>query len=90
MVPLGDDGDADDGPHLTRRDQLADTLEDMLDFESPSLNTTVGTATIADAVRAAAAFAAASSGARCRRSDARRSCEGHVRGGVRPDARALA
>ena len=45
MVPFGQDGDADDRPHLTRRDQFADTLEDMFDFEnSPSLNTTVGTA----------------------------------------------
>jgi phospholipase C len=32
--------DDDDHPHLTRRDQFADTLEDMFDFEnSPSLNT---------------------------------------------------
>jgi phospholipase C len=45
MVPFGQDGDADDRPHLTRRDQFADTLEDMFDFaNSPSLNTPVGTA----------------------------------------------
>jgi len=45
MVPFGHDGDADDRPHLTRRDQFADTLEDMFDFaNSPSLNTQVGTA----------------------------------------------
>jgi phospholipase C len=43
MVPFN--GDGDDRPHLTRRDQFANTLEDMFDFEnSPSLNTTVGTA----------------------------------------------
>jgi phospholipase C len=43
MVPFKRDGD--DHPHLTRRDQFADTLEDMFDFEnSPSRNTTVGTA----------------------------------------------
>jgi len=43
MVPFN--GDGDDRPHLTRRDQFADTLEDMFDFEnSPSLNTTIGTA----------------------------------------------
>jgi len=37
--------DDDDHPHLTRRDQFADTLQDMFDFEnSPSLNTTIGTA----------------------------------------------
>src|SRR5215469_2017817 len=39
MVPFN--GDGDDHPHLTRRDQSADTLEDMFDFENaPSLNTT--------------------------------------------------
>jgi phospholipase C len=43
LVPLH--GGADDRPHLTRRDQFANTLEDMFDFEnSPSLNTKVGTA----------------------------------------------
>ena len=43
MVPFNRDGD--DHPHLTHRDQFADTLEDMFDFEnSPSRNTTVGTA----------------------------------------------
>ena len=43
MVPFN--GDGDDHPHLTRRDQFADTLEDMFDFEnSPSLNTTIGSA----------------------------------------------
>src|SRR5262249_17191666 len=43
MVPFNSRGD--DHPHLTRRDQFADTLEDMFDFEnSPSLNTTIGTA----------------------------------------------
>ena len=43
MVPFN--SRSDDHPHLTRRDQFADTLEDMFDFEnSPSLNTTVGTA----------------------------------------------
>jgi len=43
MVPF--DGDGDNHPHLTRRDQFADTLEDMFDFEnSPSLNTTIGAA----------------------------------------------
>ena len=32
-------------PHLTARDKHADTLEDMFDFvNSPSLNTTIGTA----------------------------------------------
>jgi phospholipase C len=37
--------DRRDHPHLTRRDQFADTLEDMFDFEnSPSLNTPVSTA----------------------------------------------
>jgi phospholipase C len=34
-----------DHPHLTRRDQFADTLEDMFDFENaPSLNTSVSKA----------------------------------------------
>jgi phospholipase C len=43
MVPF--DGDGDNHPHLTRRDQFADRLEDMFDFEnSPSLNTTIGMA----------------------------------------------
>ena len=43
LVPFN--GQGDDRPHLTRRDQFADTLEDMFDFEnSPSLNTTIGTA----------------------------------------------
>jgi phospholipase C len=43
MAPLGKGGN--DHPHLTRRDQFADTLEDMFDFEnSPSLNTSVTTA----------------------------------------------
>jgi phospholipase C len=43
LVPFN--GDADGRPHLTRRDQFADTLEDMFDFEnSPSLNTNVITA----------------------------------------------
>jgi phospholipase C len=37
--------DRHDHPHLTRRDQFADTLEDMFDFEnSPSLNIPVSTA----------------------------------------------
>ena len=42
-----DDGrDSEDArPHLTLRDQHANTLEDMFDFdESPSLNTQIGTA----------------------------------------------
>lgn len=40
--PSGANGDR---PHLTRRDQFADTLEDMFDFEtSPSLNTKIGAA----------------------------------------------
>jgi phospholipase C len=43
LVPFN--RDADDHPHLTRRDQFADALEDMFDFENaPSLNATVGTA----------------------------------------------
>jgi phospholipase C len=45
MVPFNGRGDGDDHPHLTRRDQFADTLDDMFDFEnSPSLNTSIGTA----------------------------------------------
>src|SRR5262249_61965251 len=41
MVPF--EGDGNIHRHLTRRDQFADTLEDMFDFEnSPSLNTTIG------------------------------------------------
>jgi phospholipase C len=44
MVPFGT-RDGDDHPHLTRRDQFADTLEDMFDFaNAPSLNTPVGKA----------------------------------------------
>jgi hypothetical protein len=46
FLPLGDkDGDDDRGQrtphqHLTRRDQQADSLEDLLDFDrSPSLHT---------------------------------------------------
>jgi phospholipase C len=43
MAPFN--GDSDDHPHLTRRDQFANTLEDMFDFEkSPSLDTIIGTA----------------------------------------------
>jgi hypothetical protein len=43
MTPFN--GDRDDHPHLTRRDQFADTLEDMFDFENaPSLNTPIGKA----------------------------------------------
>ena len=43
MVPFNGDGESH--PHLTRRDQFADTLEDMFDFaNAPSLNTPVGTA----------------------------------------------
>ena len=39
------DGDSDDRQHLTSRDQHANTLEDLFDFEhSPSLNTPVGKA----------------------------------------------
>jgi hypothetical protein len=35
------------GPHLTRRDQFANTLEGMFDFENaPSLNTVVGAAAL--------------------------------------------
>jgi phospholipase C len=49
FMPSSGDGDhdADDSghQHLTRRDQHANTLEDLFDFEhSPSLNTKVGTA----------------------------------------------
>jgi hypothetical protein len=44
----GDDGDDEDAPahpHLTKRDQNANTLEDMFDFNtSPSLNTKIGVA----------------------------------------------
>jgi hypothetical protein len=41
----GDDDDAPAHPHLTKRDQHANTLEDMFDFNtSPSLNTKVGVA----------------------------------------------
>ena len=43
MVPFN--READNHPHLTRRDQFANALEDMFDFEnSPSLNTAVGAA----------------------------------------------
>jgi phospholipase C len=43
----GDRDDADAHPHLTKRDQHANTLEDMFDFNhSPSLNTRVGTAAL--------------------------------------------
>lgn len=43
IVPFN--GDGTNHPHLTRRDQFADALEDMFDFEnSPSLNTTIGMA----------------------------------------------
>ncbi|HKF20014.1 MAG TPA: alkaline phosphatase family protein, partial [Candidatus Angelobacter sp.] len=47
FMAAGDgDRDGDDArPHLTRRDQHANTLEDLFDFDrSPSLNTQVGTA----------------------------------------------
>jgi phospholipase C len=46
FLSAGDEGDDDGGrQHLTRRDQHANTLEDMFDFEhSPSLNTPVGLA----------------------------------------------
>jgi phospholipase C len=46
FLSAGDEGDDDEGrQHLTRRDQHANTLEDMFDFEhSPSLNTPVGVA----------------------------------------------
>ncbi len=46
FLSVGDEGDDDEGrQHLTRRDQHANTLEDMFDFEhSPSLNTPVGVA----------------------------------------------
>jgi phospholipase C len=40
-----DDDDDSERPHLTRRDQHANTLEDMFDFNtSPSLNTRIGAA----------------------------------------------
>jgi len=43
MVPFN--GLAQDRPYLTGRDQFANTLEDMFDFENaPSLNTKIGTA----------------------------------------------
>src|SRR5215471_10115109 len=48
FMSAGEDGDqdgADSRPHLTKRDQHANTLEDLFDFDkSPSLNTTVGVA----------------------------------------------
>ncbi|MGZ4889883.1 MAG: phospholipase C, partial [Candidatus Angelobacter sp.] len=49
MTPTGskqeDDEDETARPHLTKRDQHANTLEDMFDFNtSPSLNTKVGVA----------------------------------------------
>jgi phosphoesterase family protein len=42
----GDDrGNPKPHQHLTKRDQFANTLEDMFDFDrSPSLNTTIGQA----------------------------------------------
>ena len=41
----GDDEDEPAHPHLTKRDQHANTLEDMFDFNtSPSLNTKIGVA----------------------------------------------
>jgi phospholipase C len=44
-VDTDSDGDTDARQHLTLRDQHANTLEDMFDFDrSPSLNTPVGTA----------------------------------------------
>src|SRR5258708_25035746 len=45
-VAHGDDNDdAAQRPHLTKRDQHADTLEDMFDFtNAPSLNTKIGVA----------------------------------------------
>ncbi len=44
FLPVGD-GEADDRQHLTRRDQFANTLQDLFDFEgAPSRNTTVGVA----------------------------------------------
>ena len=40
-----EDEDNAEIPHLTKRDQHANTLEDLFDFDgSPSLNTTIGTA----------------------------------------------
>jgi len=40
-----EDGDDDTRPHLTKRDQRANTLEDMFDFDrSPSFQTTIGRA----------------------------------------------
>ena len=50
MTPatVGDGDDQDDAaqrPHLTKRDQHADTLEDMFDFaNAPSMNTKIGVA----------------------------------------------
>jgi hypothetical protein len=47
MTPVdSNDDDAEDSrPHLTKRDQHANTLEDMFDFNtSPSLNTKFGVA----------------------------------------------
>jgi phospholipase C len=45
MVPFMPGSGVGDHPHLTLRDQFADTLEDMFDFEnSPSLGTPVGIA----------------------------------------------
>jgi phospholipase C len=45
MMPFN--GGGDDHPHLTRRDQFANTLEDMFNFEnSPSLNTNVMTSVL--------------------------------------------
>jgi phospholipase C len=49
MTPAGiqqdDDEDEPARPHLTKRDQHANTLQDMFDFNtSPSLNTTIGVA----------------------------------------------
>ena len=47
MTSDGGDDDDDGRPHLTRRDQHANTLEDMFDFDrSPSFHTTVGTAAL--------------------------------------------
>jgi hypothetical protein len=41
----GDQDGVDSPPHLTKRDQHANTLEDLFDFDkSPSLNTPVGVA----------------------------------------------
>jgi phospholipase C len=40
-----EDGDDDTRPHLTKRDQHANTLEDMFDFDrSPSFQTSIGRA----------------------------------------------